>query len=157
MDRFDDFIKERRYLLNVSERRLDWYRNCFCAWRRYGGTDQTQWVVNMHEAGVSVVSINTYICGMNAYWKWSGEKTKLRYLKEEQKILATLTKEGLARLVNFKPGASSNKTRSQNLIRAHLVALTILDTGLRASEILGITKENIELDQLSIKGVGQRR
>ncbi|MCU1234053.1 MAG: hypothetical protein JWP63_2020 [Candidatus Solibacter sp.] len=48
----------------------------------------------MKGAGLKAVSINTYICAMNAYWVWSGEYNlatkqgkRLAYLKEEQNIL----------------------------------------------------------------------
>jgi site-specific recombinase XerD len=154
VERFNDFIKERRYLLNVSKRTLDWYGDCFSAWRRYAGAEPAQWVINMREAGIKVVSINTYICGMNAYWKWAGEKTKLRYLKEEQRILATLTLADVQALVSAKNIAAKAISRT-NLRRARLVALTILDTGLRASEVLGLTTEQINLDALTIKVLGK--
>ncbi|HXM42153.1 MAG TPA: site-specific integrase [Bryobacteraceae bacterium] len=42
-----------------------------------------------------------------------------------------------------------------NLPRARLVALTILDTGLRASEVLELTTEQINLDALTIKILGK--
>lgn len=73
--RFDDFIRERKYLLNVSNRTLDWYRDCFSGWRKYATGES--FAVYMREAGIKPVSCNTFIfCGMNAYFRWSGEAIK---------------------------------------------------------------------------------
>jgi hypothetical protein len=44
-----------------------------------------------------------YICAMNAYWRWAGTGSKVAYLKEEQKVLATLTPEQIRQLASFKP------------------------------------------------------
>ena len=146
---FINFIKEREYLHNVSKRTLQWYTNCFSAWKKYAtDNDPMKFVVNMREAGVLPVSCNTYICGMNAYFKWAGEPIKLRKLKLEQRILATLTDGHIKSLISYRPGGT-------NSVRAHIVALTILDTGLRISEILGLSKENVDWDQLTLRVHGK--
>jgi integrase/recombinase XerD len=106
------------------------------------------------ERGTSPVSVNTWLRGFKAYTRWLkeeghlGEALKVQFLKTEQKILSTLSKEDVQRIVGFRP-------RGINLTRAHLIALTILDTGLRASEVLGLTKENVDVDNLTLKVVGK--
>jgi integrase/recombinase XerD len=89
---------------------------------------------------------------MNAYWKWAGDGIKLGYLKEEQRILATLTIPQINAILWYKPASGAGIA---NLRRAHLVALTILDTGLRASEVLGLTGEQVDIDNLVIKVMGK--
>jgi len=79
--------------------------------------------------------------------------THLAYLKEEQKILATLGTAEIKRLLECRPAVGARK--STNLVRAHLVALTILDTGLRISEALGLSKEDMDFDNLVIKVIGK--
>jgi integrase/recombinase XerD len=154
--RFDEFLKEREYLLGVSLKTLIYYRCAFNSWNKYA-TDGTAvtWIKGMKDAGIKAVSINTYICAMNAYWTWSGEydrKTRqgkrLAYLKEEQNILSTFSLEQVNRLVHWKP-----VSRSQT--RAHLVAMAALDTGLRINELLSLTRQNVDLDNLVLRVHGK--
>jgi integrase/recombinase XerD len=149
MERFEEFITERVYLIGVSKKTVDYYRWAFNSWKRHAPSgDPKEWVVNVRKAGASPISVNTYICALNTYWKWSGEGKHLDYLKEEQKILATLSANHVTSLLRYKAVGT-------NLLRAHMVALTILDTGLRASEVLGLTKEAIDYDNLIIRVIGK--
>ena len=90
---------------------------------------------------------------MNAYWKWGGEARHLGYLKEEQKVLATLLPEQVRGLLHFKP-VRRNETRDWAM------GLTALDTGLRLQEVLSLTRQDLNLDNLTIlvhgKGNKQR-
>ena|SRR5215213_383170 len=62
---FEQFVKERVYLKNVSKRTIDFYWDCFRSFERYGGeltkAGLNNYVVNMRKAGVKPVSCNTYI------------------------------------------------------------------------------------------------
>jgi integrase/recombinase XerD len=156
MERFEEFLQERRYLMGVSPKTIAYYRWAFNSYKQLAGDDPKQWVIKLRDKGVSAISVNTYICAMNTYWKWSGEYNEitkegkhLAYLKEEQKILATLTSEQINHLLTWK------STNGTNIRRAHLMALTILDTGLRASEVLGLTKENVDFEVLTLKVLGK--
>jgi integrase/recombinase XerD len=143
-ERFEEFLKERRYLLNVSEATLYWYKASFRAWQNFSSGDPKHWVVAMRQHSLSAVSVNTHICALNVFWKWAGEPIHLPYLKEEQKVVSTLSDQEVAKLLSFKPSGI-------NMKRAHVAALTILDTGIRSSELLGLTKEDINLDDLVMK------
>jgi integrase/recombinase XerC len=149
--RFEEFLNERKYLLNVSHKTLVYYECAFRAWTRHSGDGKpVTWIKNMLESGLKPVSVNTYICALNAYWKWEGAGTaKIKYIKEEEKILATLSPADVARLLKFSPG------KSANLGRAHALVLTILDTGLRASEALGLTEQDVDYDNLILKVLGK--
>jgi len=148
MDQFAEFLKERLYLLNVSPATIVYYKCAFKAWQKHGNGDPKTWIVNMRQAGISPVSCNTYICALNAYWKWAGESHHLKYLKEEEKVLATLSADQVQRIIRFKP-------KGCNLSRAHLLALLLLDTGLRFAEALNLRWENIDLENLLVKVVGK--
>jgi hypothetical protein len=104
--RFQDFMRERKDLLNVSDATLYWYRASFRPSEKFGSGDPKRWVVEMREHGLSPVSINTHICALNVFWKWAGEPTRLAYLKEEQTILQTLNAE------------QTTKGRLRSLVRA---------------------------------------
>ncbi len=149
MDQFAEFLRERQYLLNVSPATLTYYRCAFKAWKKHSDDgDPKTWVINMRKAGISPVSCNTYICALNAYWKWAGEGKHLVYLKEEQKILATFSADQVKRFINFRP-------KGTNQTRAHVVCCLILDTGLRISEVLGLRHQDADLDNLVLRVTGK--
>ena len=146
-----EFIQERKYLLNVSPKTLIFYQGSFKAFE--GALDfqgARQRVCELRERGVKAVSVNTYLTCINAYWKWNGLDWRLSPLKEEQKILTTLGSVEFKKIIN-----PSIKYTSRNITRAHLVALTILDTGLRASEVLGLQHKDCDLDNMVFKIFGK--
>lgn len=149
-----DFIRERKYLHNVSPASIVWYEQSF---KRFEGALDSRAAVITRIAELrerlSAVSVNVHLRCINAYFMWlhkehGKELLRIPKLKEEQKILATLTPEGIQRTIGFKPIGT-------NLRRAHLIALTILDTGLRASECLGVTTVDVDFDHLTLKILGK--
>jgi hypothetical protein len=69
--RFDEFLNERKYLLNVSLKTLVYYNCAFKTWEKHSGDGQpVTWIKNLLDSGVKPVSVNS---AMNAYWMWSGE------------------------------------------------------------------------------------
>jgi len=95
-DAFAQFVKERIYLKNVSPRTVDFYRDCWRSFERYGGeltkAGLAKYVTAMREAGVKPVSCNTFISGINAYLRWLHEEhdkplLKIQKLKVEQTVL----------------------------------------------------------------------
>jgi site-specific recombinase XerD len=140
---------ERKYLKNVTSKTLAWYADSFKAFTGCESrSDYVKRIGELRERGVSSISVNTWLRCINAFLNWKGANFKLPKLKEEQKILATLSTDGIMSLIHFKP-------RGVNLVRAHLVALVILDCGLRISEALSLRKEDINLEELSILVVGK--
>jgi integrase/recombinase XerD len=150
--RFEEFLKEREYLRGVSKKTLIYYRCAFNSWGKHATDGKVfTWIQGMKAAGPSNISINTYICAMRAFFRWAEpERPKIAYLKEERKILATLTVKDIGALLAFNPARVSKTLR-----RAHLVALTILDTGLRIAEVLSLGKENLDFDNLVIRVIGK--
>ena len=69
-------------------------------------------------------------------------------LKEEQKILATFAASAINSMVSYR--ASSQGER-----RLHTLVCLLLDTGLRISEALSLTKNDVDLDNLAIKVYGK--
>lgn len=152
---FDDFIRERRYLKGVSEKTIMWYKDSFKAFE--GSIDSKATIVNriseLKERGVKPISINTYLRCINAYFRWLHVEhgkplVKIPKLREEQKVLQTLNEQHISVLIRAS-------VKGTNLRRAHLIALVILSTGLRASEVLSVKKEDINFDQLTIRVLGK--
>jgi len=104
--------------------------------------------------GVKPLSVNSWLTGVRAYgiWLWKEghlkEKPRIELLKCEQKILQTLSADSVRSLVNWKPVG-------RNQTRAHTIALVALDTGLRISELLGLSREQVDFDNLTLRVRGK--
>jgi integrase len=154
MRTFADFVKERQYLKNVSPRTIEFYWDCFKSVQKHGDFTPEglkNWIIGSRQAGVSPASINTRITGVNAFPRWSEADHKLTFLKEEERVLPTYPVEHLKRLIDFKPKGFYQS-------RLHTLLLTILDTGLRIEEALGLKKSNTDFDNMvfRVRGKGTR-
>jgi integrase/recombinase XerD len=156
MEKFEQFIKERIYLKNVSPRTVEWYREAFKWLGKFPLTDDglKEFVIAMRQAGLKPVSCNGRIRVANAFLKWLGSPLKLPRLKEEEKIPANFHEKDIARLLSWKPTTATGR-------RLHTFVCTLLDTGVRADEALSLRVPDVDLDNLLLtvcgKGNKQRR
>ena len=150
---FEQFIKERIYLQNVSPRTVEWYRESFKWLSTVPITAEglKELVIRMREKGLKASSCNNRIRAINAYLKWSRTDLAVPRIKEEQAILPTLTPEQLSAIVRWKPKKATER-------RLHAVICTLADSGLRISEALGLTIERVDFDNLllTVKGKGSK-
>jgi integrase/recombinase XerD len=167
LDNFTErFTKERQYLKGVTPSTLAWYRHSFRAFnavleREYCSTSEFKAGIiqriqelRLEGRGNKAVSINTYLRCLKAFLKWAYEEgllresVKLSWLKEEQKVLATLSEAHIRALVGCKP-----TTRAAT--RLHCLICLLLDTGMRISEALGLTKGDVDFENLVVKVIGK--
>ncbi len=115
---FEQFVTERKYLKNVSAKTEDWY------WQSWKGLGQlallsaetaptkAEWaehIGTLRKRNVSPVSINTYARAINAFLKWAHEDghiqklIRIPRLKEERKVIATLTEANVSATLRFRP------------------------------------------------------
>jgi integrase/recombinase XerD len=102
---FSDFIRERKYLRNVTPATLLWYDTSF-RWLPSESPTQEQLndgVIRMREKGLKASGCNSAFRAINAYLKWSGSTLKVRPLKEPQFIPPTFTEAQVRKLVSWKP------------------------------------------------------
>lgn len=146
----DKFIEERKYLKGVSDKTLAWYLDSFNAFEGALDSEEQvkQRIVELRQRGVKPVSVNTYMRCIKAYFQWKGTPLNIPSLKEEQKIIATLSPQQVTRIINWKPVKSTQT-------RLHILALTALDTGMRVNELLSLRRADIDLDNLLIRVVGK--
>jgi integrase/recombinase XerD len=160
---FEKFVKERKYLKNVSPRTIEWYHESF-KWLGNENPSQdelTDFVVRMRDKGLSAASCNNRIRCVNAYLHWAkmGNETKcgpgcqhlrIPKLKEEQKPVPVYGTSSISKILAFKP-CSKDK-------RPHTLLLLIFDCGLRASECIGLQVSDLDFDNLliSVKGKGNK-
>lgn len=69
---YDQFIREKRFLENLSERTLKYYREVSHIWDKHiGGMPDKQnikeFVIKIQESGINVYTANSYIRGINAF------------------------------------------------------------------------------------------
>ena len=155
---YQQFIRERQYLLNVSEKTVEAYK---WAWKAFEPALQGKLTVNKEDVllriaelraeGLSAVTVNTYLRSVNAFANWMVKEghaqtlTVIPRLKEERKILQTFSDAQIARLVAFR-GQSFGEQRT------HLLACLILDAGCRIAEALSIDRQtDLSLDDLLLK------
>jgi integrase/recombinase XerD len=151
MSKFEQFIKERRYLQNVSERAVEWYNESL-KWLRVQeptDADLKDFVLRMREKGLKPSSCNNRIRAVNAYLKWSGSAFKIPRLKEPQKVLPTFCQADITRILTWKP-----KTPFER--RLQILLLLLADTGVRISEALNLRWSDVDWDSvlLLIRGKG---
>jgi len=159
MELFERFLQERVYLRNISPATARYYRSC---WTALGSHIDLLNVKNsllarvctLKDTGLQPGSINDYLRGCKAFLNWCceeghlKEKPKIVMLRTEKKILATLSSEQVERIMQWKP-------TGRNLTRAHTACLTILDTGLRISECLNLSRPDLDFDNLVIRVKGK--
>src|SRR5215831_17936456 len=75
IEQFEQFIKERQFISNVSPRTIEWYRQSL-AWLDNPEPTQDQLkslVIGMREHGLKPASCNNRIRALNAYLHWKTE------------------------------------------------------------------------------------
>jgi integrase/recombinase XerD len=162
MEHFQQFIRERQYLHNVTAATVAWYENSF-KWLPCESPTQEQLndaVLRMREKGCKATGCNSAIRAINSYLHWhSGAESKcgagcrrlrIRQLKEPTLALPTFTAKQIRLLVNWKPKGKYQR-------RLHLLVLFLLDTGCRISEALGLRVREIDLDNLLVTLDGKGR
>jgi integrase/recombinase XerD len=156
LPKFQQFIKERQYLMNVSPATVQWYTHNFKWLRSESPTDADlkDMVMRMREKGLKATGCNSAIQAINVYLKWSGSALRVAKLKEPQRILPTFTLPQVSQLIHWKPKGIYQR-------RLHLLTLVLLDTGCRISEVLSLHVQDVDLDNLLLtvtgKGSKQRK
>lgn len=160
---FQQFLRERQYLKNVTPKTIIWYESAFLTRTvnvesadRLDRALLQSWVVALRQRGLSAVSCNTYLKAVNAFLAWLhaeghlSVRLALTPLRTEKRVLQVLTSDQLRRLVAFKP-------KSYSQWRSYVLACTLLDTGIRIDEALGLRQVDLDLDNLLLKVRGKGR
>jgi integrase/recombinase XerD len=150
--RFEQFIRERQLLTNVTQSTVAWYRDSLrCLPSESPSSEQLKdTVMRMREKGRKASGCNSAIQAINAYLKWSGSALKVPLLKVPVLILPTFTAQQIRQLVTWKPKGKYQR-------RLHLLILFLIDTGARISEALGLRVRDIDFDNLLVTLDGKGR
>jgi integrase/recombinase XerD len=163
LPRFEQFIRERQFLSNVSPSTLEWYKHSF-KWLATESPSQDglkDAVLRMREKGLKATGCNSAIRALNTYVHWLNvgpdvkcspacTHPKIAQLKEPQLVLPTFTEQQIKQLVRWRP-----KRKCQR--RLHLLIMFLLDTGCRISEALTLRVHEIDFENLLVTLDGKGR
>ena len=107
--------------------------------------------------GLSGHAVNTYLRSIRAFWSWLVREetitlnpfSKVRIPKPPKKVIATFSEKQLTAMLK-----SVNTSMSAGF-RDWTIMLMLLDTGLRASELAGLTMNDINLEDGMVKVFGK--
>jgi integrase/recombinase XerD len=160
--RFEQFIRERQYLTNVTPATIEWYRRCL-KWlpsEHPTQADLRAVVLRMREKGLKETGVNTVLRCVNAYLHWSsGSERKcgagcnhprIHQLREPLLVLPTCADVQVKRLIAWRPKGKYQR-------RLHLLILFLMDTGCRISEALTLRVTDVNFQDLLVTLDGKGR
>jgi hypothetical protein len=128
---FDQFLKERVYLKNVTPRTLIWYRVAFKNFRDSLApgaptlpTKSTlqQFVVQLRDRGIRPATCNTYLGAMNAFCAWLYE-VQLTYAASARKL--TPTARNVSRSIRSRRRSSASIAMRHNKAAPELTSIKL--------------------------------
>lgn len=167
---FQQFLRERTYINNVTASTREWYETAWKAFRTahasaperpssaplIAKSDLQQFVVHLRERGLKPVTCNTWIRAMNAFCRWLHEQgeipaaVKLAPQRLEKRIIRTHDEAALRAILSCRPQTFAHR-------RIHALVSTILDTGCRIEEVLGAQVTDFDFDNLLLTVYGKGR
>jgi integrase/recombinase XerD len=152
LPKFEQFIRERQYLHNVTPATISWHTHNLKWLDSESPTEEAlkQTVLRMREKGLRATGCNSAIRSINAYLKWAGSPLKIPQMKEPQIVLPTFSAPQIQLLLGWKP----KKRTGHRLVT--LVAL-LADTGCRIDEALSLRWKDVDFDNLLVLLHGKGR
>ena len=160
---FDQFLKEKRFLKNITPKTAIFLCKLSKSFVRTLGEIEpsslnkaklNEFVVRACESGLSAVSCNTYISGINSFLTWlyenghTTEHLSIKQLKEEKRAIQMFKDDQLKALLGWKP-------RGFYEWRLYALVCLIMDTGVRIKEALTVELSKVDFDNLLITVYGK--
>jgi site-specific recombinase XerD len=158
----EQFIEHGKYLRGWSVKTIRTYRQSLATLHaaEVGSLTRSslqQFVVWMRARGLSAGGINIRIRSVNSFLSWlhdeghAGERLRIRLLPKSASVLVTFSDAEIRRVVGLRPVGRA-------MTRAWTLFVVMLDTGLRIDEALGLERERVDLDALTltVRGKGDR-
>lgn len=162
---FQQFLRERRYLQNITPKTVAWYEAAWLAFTRScpsGVPAQLtrpalqEFIIQLRDRGVRPVTCNTWIRALNVFCGWLHEqghcleRVKLKTLRVEKRIIVTLDEARIRALLTYK-------ARTFDQHRVHTLVCALLDTGCRVDEMLSARVIDFDFDNLLLLVMGKGR
>ena len=172
MNWIEDFIDYLRYERNYSRKTTEVYQADLEAFKQfYEATDSTlnwaempadiirQWVVEMMDRGNVATSVRRRLSSLRSFYKFllrRGLVTKdpvhnMPGPKVEKKLPAYVRETDMNRLLDADFFSDDYQG-----CRDRMILLTFYSTGIRLSELVGLSEKDVDLDQMQLKVTGKR-
>lgn len=172
MNWIKDFIDYLRFERNYSNRTIEGYQADLEAFKRfYEATDSSlswaempadivrQWIVEMMDKGNTAKSACRRLSSIRSFYKFllrRGLVTKdpvhnIQGPKIEKKLPTYIRENEMDRLLN-----GDFFTEDYQGCRDRMILLTFYSTGIRLSELVGLSEKDIDLDLMQLKVTGKR-
>ena len=152
-EQFDQYIKEKRFLDNLSEHTIRSYKLAFQWFQKLDGdfnkTALNNFVIGLRESGMNTGGCNVKIRSINSFLTWcfendhNPENLRIKKFKGEQVIIKTFSDNHIEAFLNFKP-------KDKYRWRLHTTITLLIDTGTRIDEVLSMKINDIDMEQLMI-------
>jgi site-specific recombinase XerC len=155
----DEFLQQGLYLRNWSPRTVRTYRQGLATLPpALNKSALAAWVMAHRQRGLTAAGLNMYARTINSYLTWLHEegylqeRLRVKLLPNPAKPLTTFSDAHVRRILAFRP-----KGRTQ--MRTWALIVVLFDTGLRIDEALGLEREKVDLDglTLTVTGKGNRQ
>lgn len=155
------FIKEKRFLDNLSEHTIRSYKLALKWFNKLDGDFNkpalANFVIGLREAGMNTGGCNVKIRSVNSFLTWcfendyNPENHRIKKLKGEQVVIKTFSDAHIRSLANYKP-------KDGYQWRLHTICSLLIDSGARIDEILSMRDSSVNLEQLhiNIRGKGSK-
>ena len=172
MNWIEDFIDYLQYERNYSRKTTEVYQADLEAFRRfYEATDSSlswaempadvirQWVVEMMDKGNAATTVRRHLSSLRSFYKFllrRGLVTRdpvhnISGPKVEKKLPAYVREAEMDRLFDGDFFGEDYEG-----FRDRMILLTFYSTGIRLSELVGLTEKDVDLDQMQLKVTGKR-
>jgi integrase/recombinase XerD len=117
-----------------------------------------EFLMNMRKAGRTVNYFNDLLKAFKVLFRYAYEEgytetlitEKIKNAKGDKVIIRTFTDAEIRRIMNYYSGNDFLTVRNK------VILLLLIDTGIRLSELIGLTEEQIKADYLIINGKGAK-
>lgn len=157
MELFEQFLKDKTFLCNLSPKTIRSYRQAYDSFCKHKGeltkAGLKNFVINMREAGLSAGGCNVYIRSINSFLTWLHEKgqceaLKIKQLPQPKTVVKVFSERHVQALIRFRP-------KDEYEWRLHTLVMLLIDTGCRIDEALGCLVSNVDLVNLVVKVRGK--
>jgi integrase/recombinase XerD len=158
----EQFIEHGRYLRGWSEKTIRTYRQSLAALHAAGVGPLTraslqEFVVRLKRRGLTAGGINVRLRSINSFLSWlhdeghAAERLRVRLLPKPVRVLVTFSDVEMRRVLALRPAEFA-------MLRAWTLFVTLTDTGLRIDEALGLERQGVDLDALTltVRGKGDK-
>jgi site-specific recombinase XerD len=155
----EQFLREGTYLRNWSPRTLTTHRDSLATLPTDSPLTKdtlNAWVARLRERGITAGGVNLRARSLNSFFSWlhqeghAPERLRVKMLPNPLRPINLLRDDDVRRLVAFRPACLNQR-------RAWTLAITLLDTGLRIDEALGLERANVNLDDMVLRVLGKGR